>query len=459
MAALVCDICGGKLSMGAGGIAVCDSCGMEHTKERMKEKVQEIKGTVRVDNSHMIDNYFTMAENAYEADNKAEAEMYCNKIIEIDPTYCNAWVVKAKSAGWQSTIANSRLNEAATCFAKAIDLASEETLENIKTQATDEMKSLALALISLRGNRFAQYPDEEEANGFLNDIGEILSSVITLANKSGAVTTGFMEEIANKINQSVVAAWSSKIEPDYTGTDNRPNEYDWRQFIDRLGYCTMLVEKAIELSDNDEEEDIQRYENLIFLHQQAIKSCSWKEEYNSFWQNWEWKKEYSLTNGAKSLRRQMISDYENKISVIKNKAESIAKKEREEKERIEKEAAEKRYIEYWNAHITEKQSMESERDLLLKQIKQLKEEINQIPGKEKKQLLQEKISKLNSQKSSLGLFKSKEKKTLQEQIDASSTDLKLVENEMNNAKSEIENQIKPLQTKLSEIENELTKAR
>ncbi len=26
MAALVCDLCGGKLIMGAGGIAVCDSC-------------------------------------------------------------------------------------------------------------------------------------------------------------------------------------------------------------------------------------------------------------------------------------------------------------------------------------------------------------------------------------------------------------------------------------------------
>ena len=41
MAALVCDICGGKLVMGSGGIAVCDSCGMEHSPDRMKEKVQE----------------------------------------------------------------------------------------------------------------------------------------------------------------------------------------------------------------------------------------------------------------------------------------------------------------------------------------------------------------------------------------------------------------------------------
>ena len=72
MAALVCDLCGGKLIMGAGGIAVCDSCGMEHSADRMKEKVQEIKGTVRVDNSHMIENYLVMALRARDADNKAE---------------------------------------------------------------------------------------------------------------------------------------------------------------------------------------------------------------------------------------------------------------------------------------------------------------------------------------------------------------------------------------------------
>ena len=28
--ALACDVCGSKLVMGTGGMAVCESCGMEH---------------------------------------------------------------------------------------------------------------------------------------------------------------------------------------------------------------------------------------------------------------------------------------------------------------------------------------------------------------------------------------------------------------------------------------------
>jgi len=47
---LVCDICGGKLIMQAGGVSKCDSCGVEYSLERMREKVQEMKivGSVEI---------------------------------------------------------------------------------------------------------------------------------------------------------------------------------------------------------------------------------------------------------------------------------------------------------------------------------------------------------------------------------------------------------------------------
>ncbi len=50
MSALVCDICGGNLVMDASGeFAVCESCGMKHSKDRVKAKVREIQGTVKID--------------------------------------------------------------------------------------------------------------------------------------------------------------------------------------------------------------------------------------------------------------------------------------------------------------------------------------------------------------------------------------------------------------------------
>jgi len=49
MAALQCEICGGKLIGKPGGIFECDSCGMEYSTEWAKAKIQEIRGTVKVE--------------------------------------------------------------------------------------------------------------------------------------------------------------------------------------------------------------------------------------------------------------------------------------------------------------------------------------------------------------------------------------------------------------------------
>lgn len=61
MAALTCDICGGKLIMGEGGeYAACESCGLQHNKDRIKQKVQEITGTVKVDGSVQVEGVQTL---------------------------------------------------------------------------------------------------------------------------------------------------------------------------------------------------------------------------------------------------------------------------------------------------------------------------------------------------------------------------------------------------------------
>ena len=54
MAALVCDICGGKLMAKSGGIFECEYCGMQYDKTRIQEMVQEIKGTVKVEGTVQV---------------------------------------------------------------------------------------------------------------------------------------------------------------------------------------------------------------------------------------------------------------------------------------------------------------------------------------------------------------------------------------------------------------------
>lgn len=452
MAALVCDLCGGKLVMGAGGMAVCDSCGMEHSADRMKEKVQEIKGTVRVDNTHMIENYLEMANNAYDAGNNAEAESYCNKIIEIDPTNYKAWFLKGKAAGWQSTLQNSRVSESVSAFAKAITNVPEEEEEELTEQAKEQIINLSKAMISLRGQRFAKWPDQEEANGFTSDITSILNTLVQFISQASVVISlsELMAPIATIINQSVVKAYQDVIFPDYNGDpndpDDRANKYEWERYIKRIGYCTALLAKAIDLCNEDDEDDIQRYENLIHLHQQAIDSCSWDYKITDWGKIWH--KDWTLTDEAKNSRRALIRNYESKIKAIKDA-----------KEKKEKEETKKRFDEYWSEHTDEKTALESERAGLQEQIASLQEEISNILGSTEKENIQGRINLLSTEKSSLGIFKGKEKKVIQEKIDEANLELKKVVDRMESAKKEIEKKIEPLQKRVNEINTELTKAR
>ena len=103
MKRLTCEMCGGTDLIKQDGVFVCQNCGMKYSVEDAKKMMIEGTVDVKVDNSHMIENYLEMANNAYDSSNEAEAESYCNKIIEIDPSNYQAWMLKGKASGWQST--------------------------------------------------------------------------------------------------------------------------------------------------------------------------------------------------------------------------------------------------------------------------------------------------------------------------------------------------------------------
>ena len=120
MKQLTCEMCGSTDLLKQDGVFVCQTCGtkysVEEAKKMMIEGTVNVSGTVKVDNTDKIKNYLEMAKSAYDAGNKGEAESYCNRIIEIEPQNPEAWFMKGKAAGWQSTLANIRIEESVQCF-------------------------------------------------------------------------------------------------------------------------------------------------------------------------------------------------------------------------------------------------------------------------------------------------------------------------------------------------------
>lgn len=496
---LTCELCGSNNIIKQDGLFVCQDCGAKYSVNEAKKMMSQSPNNIAVSNNG---TYLALASNAYMSKNYLEAELYSNRVIESEPDNYRAWMIKGKAAGWQSSLNNLRIFEAASAFAKAVAFAPSEEREQIIEDSKNEIANLSLALLSLRDSRFVKWPDQEETNGFNSDILAILNAVQQFIVQARAVisTSDILSPSAKIIGQSAMKAYQNVIKPDYKSDRYPfPNDNDFHKYIDRIDYCVTLLEKAVSLS-KDEDDNIQWYENLIYLQNEAIGAVSYSYKYFPYEsaslsdqvkidicrrtnvipvlsENRYYYKDSRLTDAAVAYRRGIISQYESKIREIRNtKKQRIAAEEQKAKEEVQR-----RIAAYWEEHPEEKECLETEKKDIEAQIKNayasrdeqialIDKEIADIPGKAEIQELDRKIIKLNEAKSALGFFKGKEKKSLQEQIDQANNEIIAIKKRREFAKDELESRksvvrsdmekkVKPLQDKLFDIITELNKER
>lgn len=270
MSALVCDICGGKLKVINGKMAICESCGMEHSLERIREKYRESQKVVHVDNAHLISNYFAMAQDAYDAGNKGEAERYCNKIIEIDSTDADALLLKGKAVGWPSAIGSFRFKEAAVCFANAINCcATESEKEEMNSSVQDEFRGLATALIKLRCDRFQKYPDGEEARGFKNDLSEVSEAIYTYTQQTHEeIDKNYVFGSVSTAVHICMTMVSLTIALEYRINGSKSA---YSALVEKTKNCIEIMKKTIDLCDDDDS-DAELYQLMIDMIKTLINN-------------------------------------------------------------------------------------------------------------------------------------------------------------------------------------------
>ncbi len=103
---LQCEICGGRLIGKAGGVFECDSCGMEYDTSWVKEKIQEIRGTVKVEGTVEVTGTVQMDTSAnrdallkrafmmLEEGNWEKADERLEQVLNIDPECGEAYLGK-----------------------------------------------------------------------------------------------------------------------------------------------------------------------------------------------------------------------------------------------------------------------------------------------------------------------------------------------------------------------------
>lgn len=484
MKKIVCDLCESTEFTKEGGFFICQGCGTKYSLEEAKSMMREVEGSAPVSagvpvtavpmgnpNQQQIDNILVLATTAYEAQNYAEAENYCNQAVVLDAMCYKAWNLKGKAVGWQSKIDNLRIEEAAHSFCKAIDFAPEEEKEELKTQAVEELKKLGLALISLRKNRFGGSPDSKELEGFKSDRKVMLDSLLVLLSHGNAVgmPEGYLDQIATMMNEAAVAA-TNMARKAWSGVEH-PSEKDLVTYLDWMGNIESLLRQAIDASDDDDESDVQRYKNLIIVLEDPIGKYSYKREWVSYASEYRWFKDKCLNDQAVSLRRKQVQECKDKIAAIE-KATAEKKAAEAKKAEEEKQA---RIKAYWEAHAEEKAALEAEqkeleakKDKLVTEIAGLDAEIKAldpkgaVPSEAEDEKLRDQIRDLENQRSKLGMFAGKQKKQITEEIaslNGRRDSLKSkIEDEKKARQAEADKKMAPLKEKRAELQSQLDAA-
>jgi len=90
MKRMSCEMCQGTNVVKQDGLFVCQSCGTKYSVEEARKimfegKVDVSGSSIKIDSSDSVKNYYLLATNAFNAKNYSEAELYSNKILEVDP--------------------------------------------------------------------------------------------------------------------------------------------------------------------------------------------------------------------------------------------------------------------------------------------------------------------------------------------------------------------------------------
>lgn len=455
MAALVCDICGGKLVMGSGGVAVCDSCGMEYSTERMREKVQAIKGTVQIDNSNMVGTWMKMAQSASEAGNQKEAYDYYAKVLEVEPSNWRALFGKGKAAAWQSTLANSRTSELYQAVKMSIgiiehsDMTADE-IASAKNEFAVAIYNVNNAFLDLRKANFDRH-DDKYYDMHWDEWWEVHYTQGTENVRQTEDVMTLIDGLDDDLSKSNVLEMKKHICDVLVHICDCSDTY-WDSYSKNYLQC-------FGLNESTKKPFVDKYLSLVA----EIRETEPNYKTTKYSQIDPWSPPVRWDSNRSDKIHQYWQDKDHEIEELRKKK-----------------LAEKRHTAYWEEHAAEKQQYLSriseidselaglyeQSELFESKISAIREDLTkELPIQLQLAAIRRQQSDLRNQKAKLGLFSGKQRKQLQEQIDSLQSQVNSCEETIKRQKAEIqadvferiaivESERKPTKERIEQLERE-----
>lgn len=143
-----CPSCGAATSAAAGtNVAFCSACGGSLT----------VAGHTQINLGPSADNLLGLARTAALAGNAQEAYDYAVRVLESNPKSVDAWLLKATSAGWLSTLAATRVREMIIGYQGALGMAGADD-RDVRSEIVLGINNVGVAVHELSLQHVLEFP-------------------------------------------------------------------------------------------------------------------------------------------------------------------------------------------------------------------------------------------------------------------------------------------------------------
>ena len=388
--------------------------------------------------AQMIQNLFILAQTAYDSENYIDAEQYANRIIEIEATNSDAWLMKGNCAGKNQT-GNFRLVESINCWNTCLQNASKQEYEDYAFTVRTNCIDIAIDYIMKNIQDFRKQPSEASINNIKEKI-DYVDPIMRKANQTfGVDIISYEDRLASNISALVTEVSKDSIAK-FGKRKEQQTDAALAKFKETQDYCIMVWDYLIDLAKRHGTVTA-ILKSLIKMQDTLIRSVSYRQSGSKL------KESMVCSMSEKNMRLEKIQQAKMKLDA---KFADIRKRDKvDQKIKNEK---------YWEEHQEEKAQLLEERSKLDHEVFELENSKLKMPKLTELKKLEEEAIRLQVLKDN-PTYTGKERTAFMEELNKTRKLITTKKREIANILNPIDERIEKLKKRIYNIDKELNQNR
>ena len=387
----------------------------------------------------MIENLFILAENAYDSENFTDAENYANRVIEIDATNSDAWIMKGNCVAKLSTPQNFRFLEAINCWNTCLTNSSKEEFEDYQFTVRTNCIDIMVTYVLKNCMDFAKNPTEENFTKIKETI-DTVDPMMRKANQTfGVDIVSYEDKLASNISAVVTKISKAEIQQFGKKKETQTDEA-YARFVKVQDVCINAWDYLMDIAKKHGTVTA-ILSNVVKMHEAIIRNCGHKVNGTKV------KESVKCSMAERNMRLEKIQKAKKKLD---DKFVDIRKRDRVDQKL--------KNAKYWEEHQEEKQQLLDERQKLDHEIFELENSKLKMPELNELKKLEEEAIRLQVLKDN-PTYSNKERTAYMDQLNKCRKQIVTKKRELASRLNPIEDKIEKYKKRMYNIDKELNQNR